>query len=196
MKSRKPKQPNNRFRIIAGDFRGRRLSFPADQDIRPSPDRVRETVFNWLAPWIQGARCLDLFAGSGALGFEALSRGAASVDFVDHNRVVCDGLRANVSVLNLKHRTAVNQSTAQGFLSGCDKTYDLIFLDPPFHQGMLLDILSEIEQGAWLVAGGFVYGESEAGQDLQYLSANWQLTKSKTASKVAYHLLRRENRHS
>ena len=196
MKPRNPKQIANRFRIIAGDFRGRRLTFPGDQDIRPTPDRVRETVFNWLAPWIQGTRCLDLFAGSGSLGFEALSRGASRVDFVDQNRVVCQGLRANISDLQLQQRASVSQVAAEVFLSSPAETYDVIFLDPPFHQGVLWRILSQLEQGPWLSPGGFVYGESEVGQDLPYSRANWQLTKNKTASKVAYHLLRRENRDS
>ncbi len=182
---------DNKFRIIAGEWRGRRLEFPAVKGVRPTPDRVKETLFNWLAPTIQGAVCLDLFAGSGSLGLEALSRGAREVDFVDQSRTVCQGIKNNLERMDVLDRGSVKTMDARDFLTECGKAYDVIFLDPPFGQSLLGEVLSVLENAKCLTPNGIVYAESQ--QPLADLSSFWRLTKSKRASKVAYHLLQREN---
>ena len=184
-------KPGNTFRVIAGQWRGRRLEFPDVKGIRPTPDRVKETLFNWLAPIIPGAVCLDLFAGSGSLGLEALSRGAKEVAFVDQSKRVCAGIESNLQRLDASARAVVHPDTAMQYLKRCDQAYDVVFLDPPFGQGLLAEVLSCLETGHLLTANAQVYAESE--QPLTELSAFWQLTRSKRASKVAYHLLQREN---
>ena len=184
-------KPGNTFRVIAGQWRGRRLEFPDVKGIRPTPDRVKETLFNWLAPIIPGAVCLDLFAGSGSLGLEALSRGAKEVVFVDQSKRVCAGIESNLQRLDASARAVVHPDTAMQYLKRCDQAYDVVFLDPPFGQGLLAEVLSCLETGHLLTANALVYAESE--QPLTELSAFWQLTRSKRASKVAYHLLQREN---
>ena len=121
---------NNEVRIIGGQWKGRKLSFPARPGLRPTLGRVRETLFNWLAPTLAGARCIDLYAGSGALGFEALSRGAAEVTFVERDRKTAAALRANLATLN--GNAAVITDTAERAIQRAGRTYDLIFCDPPF----------------------------------------------------------------
>src|SRR3989338_6201010 len=125
----------NRLRIIAGTWRGRKLTFPDTPELRPSPDRVRETLFNWLAPVIEGARCLDLFAGSGALGFEALSRGAHCVTFVDTSSEVISHLHTTLQQLSTTAEILKLNATKP--FTCKNKPFDIVFLDPPFHQNLL-----------------------------------------------------------
>src|SRR5580765_815361 len=127
---RRSVDPPGRLRIVGGTLRGARLDVPGAPGLRPTPDRVRETLFNWLMPVIAGARCLDLFAGTGALGIEALSRGAAAADFVEADAQLADLLRANL--LRLKQAARVVRSDALRFLGETDVRYDVVFLDPPF----------------------------------------------------------------
>lgn len=130
---------SNQLRIIGGEWRGRKLHFPDAPNLRPTPDRVRETVFNWLASMIHGARVLDLFAGSGALGLEALSRGAAFTTFVDSHKKVTQTLQEHLALLNAKDKAEVLSMDGVKFLSHAKflnteaKVYDLVFLDPPYH---------------------------------------------------------------
>lgn len=130
---------SNQLRIIGGEWRGRKLRFPDAPNLRPTPDRVRETIFNWLAPMIQGAHCLDLFAGSGALGLEALSRGAALTTFVDSHKKVTQELKNHIETLNANARAKVFSMDGVKFLTQDKfqttevKQYDLVFLDPPYH---------------------------------------------------------------
>ena len=126
----------NQFRIIAGIWRRRRLAFPKLPDIRPSPDRVRETLFNWLREQVAGARCLDLFAGSGALGLEALSRGACQVTFVDQERQAVEAISAHLQNLGATGGEVV-QAEALAFLRGTPAAFDIVFLDPPFASELL-----------------------------------------------------------
>ena len=126
-----PRAPN-RIRIIGGTHRGRRLAFPDAAGLRPTPDRVRETLFNWLMPHLPGARCLDLFAGSGALGLEAVSRGAREVVLVDANPAVVKSLQENLRLLGETERARVIRSDALAFLrKETDAPFDIVFLDPP-----------------------------------------------------------------
>jgi 16S rRNA (guanine966-N2)-methyltransferase len=132
---------NNEVRIIGGQWKGRKLKFPARPDLRPTLGRVRETLFNWLAPFIAGTRCLDLYAGSGALGFEALSRGAVEVTFVEQDRKAAAALKTNATLFfdnridegNLDERKArIRNETAGRFLDRDTSRFDLVFFDPPF----------------------------------------------------------------
>ncbi|CAK0780574.1 16S rRNA m(2)G966 methyltransferase [Gammaproteobacteria bacterium] len=179
----------NRLRIIGGQWRGRLLPFPDAVGLRPTPDRVRETLFNWLQGVVTGTRCLDLFAGSGALGLEALSRGAAEAVLVEHNPVVAMTLRGHLERLAAEHGQVV-QTDAINYLQGLSRPFDLVFLDPPFHQGWIARCCALLEERGWLTRGAWIYLETEVGLPLQPLPANWELVRSRHAGQVGYHLAR------
>lgn len=177
----------NQLRVIGGQWRGRKLSFPTIEGLRPTPDRVRETLFNWLAGDINGARCLDLFSGSGALGYEALSRGAGHVDMVDSAAAVSRQLQLNARLLeadNLK----IHQANALVFLASQPAPYDIIFLDPPFRQGLMADCLNTITQQRLLKPGAWLYIEMGRDEPLPPVPAEWQLHREKSAGQVCYRL--------
>jgi 16S rRNA (guanine966-N2)-methyltransferase len=154
----------NSVRIIGGEFRGRRLSFPDVPGLRPTTDRVRETVFNWLQNDIVGARCIDLFSGSGALGFEALSRGAKDVTFVDQEGTACKQLSTNLSVLCADNATVVC-SDASAYLERTEMSFDVVFLDPPFGKAMLEAICIKLEATNRLAKTSKIYLEAELSTD-------------------------------
>jgi 16S rRNA (guanine966-N2)-methyltransferase len=181
----------NIVRIVGGEWRGRLLRFPAVAGIRPTPDRVRETLFNWLQHRVAGSRCLDLFAGSGALGLEALSRGAAEVVFVDVEPAVTRYLLERLRDFG-SGRGQVVRSDAFRYLGGPVQAFDLVFLDPPFDAAVLPDICRRLEQGGWLAPGGYVYLEAPAAAGPPELPAGWTLLRSKRAGEVGYHLARRD----
>jgi 16S rRNA (guanine966-N2)-methyltransferase len=176
------------LRIIGGTWRGRRLRFPPQEEIRPTPDRVRETLFNWLGPRVVGARCLDLFAGSGALGLEALSRGAAEVTFVERDGVAVRELRARLAEWGAVGGQ-VEHTDAVRFLGSTARLFEIVFLDPPFASGLLPRIASLLEDLHWLRANALIYVETDATSGLPELPASWQITKTKQAGAVGYHLL-------
>jgi 16S rRNA (guanine966-N2)-methyltransferase len=179
------------LRIVGGTWRSRRLRFP-DRDIRPTPDRVRETLFNWLAPRIAGARCLDLFAGSGALGLEALSRGAAECVFVEHDRVAAGELQRLLGEWEAAAAEVVH-ADAERFLAGEPRPFDVVFLDPPFTGRELMEkAAARLETPGWLVPGASIYVECPAREALPALPAAWRLRKSGRAGEVGYHLLTHE----
>lgn len=185
----------NELRIIGGKWRGRRVQFPDLDAIRPTPDRVRETLFNWLQHVIAGSRCLDLFAGSGALGLEALSRGAAQVVFVDRERDVIRQLDETLSTLEA-HGAESHAQDALRFLEGSGsvaipKPFDVVFLDPPFAAEFLPDVCSALEDRGWLASRATIYIETPARAGAPTLPANWILLKSGRAGEVGYHLARR-----
>lgn len=151
---------SNTLRIIGGQWRSRRLKFAAVPGLRPTPDRIRETLFNWLQPCIHGARCLDLFAGSGALGLEALSRGAGEVMLVEKHPVAARTLRDNLAVLDAQHAVVIN-TDALHYLAQAAVPFDVIFLDPPFRQGILAKALEMLLARDLLKPGGLVYVEQE-----------------------------------
>jgi len=181
--------PRGRFRIIGGAWRGRRFPVPDEPGVRPTPDRVRETLFNWLAPVIEGARCLDLYAGSGALGLEALSRGASRAVFVDRSPAVCAAIRA---ALEITGSTAgeIRRMDAGRFLEGPAEPFDVVFLDPPFRQGLVAATLARLSEGGWLAPGASVYIESEREAGPPDPPPGWVLARSATAGQVGYHLAR------
>ena len=184
-----PKAPLGRFRIIGGEWRGRRLPVPPEPGVRPTPDRVRETLFNWLAPVISGARCLDLYAGSGALGLEALSRGAGRVVFVDHAPAALRQVAANLATLKSDRGETVCMDALR-YLERPATAFDVVFLDPPYGQGLLEPVAERLFAGGWLSPAGTVYLEHEAEAPPPALPAGWQLYRSAAAGRVRYHLAR------
>ncbi|HYM41273.1 MAG TPA: 16S rRNA (guanine(966)-N(2))-methyltransferase RsmD [Steroidobacteraceae bacterium] len=178
------------LRIIGGAWRGRKLRFPDVAEIRPTPDRVRETLFNWLGARVAGARCLDLFAGSGALGLEALSRGAAHVTFVEQDAVAVRELRARLTEWGAQD-AAVECSDARRFLARRAQPYDVVFLDPPFTAGLLPVVAQLLERDGWLARGALIYLESAARAPLPALPQAWMPLKGKRAGEVGYHLYAR-----
>jgi len=171
-------------------MRGRRWRFPDVPDIRPTPDRVRETLFNWLAPRIVGARCLDLFAGSGALGLESVSRGAASVVFVEQNAAIAKALGSLIAEWNIT-QARVERADAFAWLRGTSQPFDIVFLDPPFASGLLAPAATLLEQKGWLAPEALIYVENAAREALPALPSAWQERKTGRAGEVGYHLLAR-----
>ena len=172
-KARSPKG-SGRLRIIGGEYRRRLLPVLDSPGLRPTPDRVRETLFNWLAMATPNAQVLDLFAGSGALGLEALSRGAATALFVERDVQVARALSTNLQTLGAAERGKIQTGDALSFLAaGPPQPFSLIFLDPPFHQGLIDPCCAHLEQG-WLTAEAWLYVECETGLEWS-APANWVL---------------------
>ena len=193
------------LRIIAGQWRGRRWRFPIGPDIRPTPDRVRETLFNWLAPQIRGAWVLDLFAGSGALGLESLSRGAAHATFVDADARAVSALHERCMEWSSASREAgtpvgsaeFHRADALALLAGRPAApFDIVFLDPPFGAGLWGKVASRLETGGWLAPEAFIYLEAPVGELPLGLPPTLQPWRDGTAGEVGYHLLRRNARSS
>jgi 16S rRNA (guanine966-N2)-methyltransferase len=180
----------NSVRIIGGIWRGRRVHFPDMPGLRPTPDRIRETLFNWLQHSLPGTRCLDLFAGSGALGLEALSRGAAEVVFVEQFPAASRTLQQQLVLLGGEAKGRVMEMGAARFLRTTSKPFDIAFLDPPFGQDALAEYIPMLDSGNWLKVGGLVYLENERIAGVPMLPAHWELLKSKSAGEVGYHLAR------
>lgn len=176
-------------RIIGGQWRSRRIEFPERDGLRPTPDRVRETVFNWLAPWLAGARCLDLFAGSGAFAFEALSRGAAHAVLVEREPEALAALHANRQRLNAEAAEIV-AGDALEYLNRNVMPFDIVFLDPPYASRLLEPCLTRLAEQGWVRPGGYVYLETPEEQP-PALPPGWTLLRSKTAGQVGYHLAQR-----
>ena len=179
-----------RLRIIGGQWRGRKLQFPAAADLRPTPDRVRETLFNWLQAITPGARCLDLFAGSGALGLEALSREAAGVVLVEKNPRVADQIRAHLLTLGATDGEVVTADVIQ-FLQRPATAFDVVFLDPPYRMDYLAQCCELLEQERWLSDDAYIYLEAPSRAPLPPLPQNWTMLRSKMAGDVGYHLAHR-----
>ena len=168
-------------------WRGRRLTFAPVPGLRPSPDRVRETVFNWLAPVMRGARVLDLFAGSGVLGVEALSRGAAGVVLVEQDRTVACHLRQLAATLGADAAQIV-EADALAWLDAQPAAFDIVFLDPPFGSGLLPEALRRLDRPGSLSPGAFVYLECPAADGPPALPPGWTLHRSGRAGDVGYYL--------
>ena len=191
------------LRIIGGQWRGRRLSFTAEEGLRPTLDRYRETLFNWLMFDVEGARCLDLFAGSGALGLEALSRGARHVDFVDASAQAAQAIREHLKTLacqgaRVHHRAAEAwlKQQAEGDVENGVEPYDLIFLDPPFHQDLLQPCLYLLEYKGFIKPTSKIYLEAEGEFSASRLPAHWQVLKQKNAKNKIFFLLECPTPHS
>lgn len=181
-----------RLRIIAGRFRGRLLTIPDQPGLRPTPDRVRETLFNWLAPLIGGAHCLDAFAGTGALGLEAASRGASRVVLVERSEHAVRGLQKAISTLGVEGVEAVQADTlgwladpGQGLKA---RRFDLVFLDPPFESDLLGPACDSLARHEWLAPGGLVFLETARENGLPVLPDGWEVVRTGAAGQVLYAL--------
>jgi 16S rRNA (guanine966-N2)-methyltransferase len=177
-----PRRNANRVRIIGGEWRSRLVKFPPTMSLRPTPDRVRETLFNWLGQRLDGLKCLDLFAGSGALGFEALSRGAALVVMVERDRATAAALRDNARELDAKGIEIV-QAEALAFIANDKETYDVVFLDPPYASNLAQRALDEV--GPRLAPGARVYVETAA---TLRPGSRWRVLREDRAGQVRYAL--------
>ena len=178
-----------RIRIIGGSLRNSRLDVPDLPGLRPTPERVRETLFNWLAPTLAGVRALDLCAGTGALGIEALSRGAAQVQFVERHRAAADALRGNLARLKAVGGE-VATADALAWLEGAPRPFGLVFIDPPFALDLWAALADRLEQGGWLAGQARVYVESPRNV-VPRLPANWLLQRESVAGDVRHALYRR-----
>lgn len=188
---KKTNRPAGQIRIIGGQWRGRKLPVPDSPGLRPTTDRVRETLFNWLAPSMVDARCLDCFAGSGALGLEALSRYAASATLLEMDRSVSQQLQQNLTTLKATNAKVVN-TNALAFLAQQGTPHDVVFIDPPFRKGLLEETLTLLENNGWLADDALIYVESEVENGLPPVPVHWDLHREQVAGQVAYRLYHRE----
>jgi 16S rRNA (guanine966-N2)-methyltransferase len=178
----------SQLRVIGGEWRGRKLSFTPEEGLRPTADRIRETLFNWLAADIHGARCADLFAGSGALGIEALSRGAATCDFIEPSRGSCTQIAHHLDTLGALDRGTCHNLSASAFLRQPHQAYDIIFIDPPFDQALETPTCQLIEESNCLATSALVYLESSADKPCPEVPDHWALHRDKVSGGVAYRL--------
>nr|WP_305792784.1 16S rRNA (guanine(966)-N(2))-methyltransferase RsmD [Sedimenticola hydrogenitrophicus] len=176
--------------MIGGTHRGRRLEFPDSPGLRPTADRTRETLFNWLQPLLPGARCLDLFAGSGALGFEAASRGAGAVTLLEQDPRVAGQLEANRALLGLTQMD-IQQADALDWLDREPRPFDIVFLDPPFADHLLTECCGKLERRGWLGSDPRIYLEWDLHGPAPEFPAHWIRLKEKKAGQVAYALYTR-----
>lgn len=192
--AKKPQSTSlGQIRIIGGKWRGRKLPVRDSEGLRPTTDRIKETLFNWLMPIIKDARCLDCYAGSGSLGFEALSRFADSVTFIELDKQNAQLLIENKTRLQADNATVINNNSLN-VLNQIGTPFDLIFIDPPFRKGLLNETIQLLENNQWLADESWIYIESEAESPLTDIPANWQLHREKIAGQVAYRLFIRNLR--
>lgn len=186
-RTRTPRTPPSRpgrVRIIAGLWRSRIVTFPTESGLRPTPDRVRETLFNWLGQDLAGRRCLDLFAGSGALGFEALSRGASEVVMVERSRTVAAALRESAARLDARGFRLVVGDALHFLATPGEARFDIVFVDPPYGSGLVAEVLPRLPEV--LARGANVYVESDQAVEVD---RPWRVRKQGRAGAVHYHLL-------
>lgn len=191
--TRKPQnnRPGGFVRIISGQWRGRKLPVHDVEGLRPTTDRVKETLFNWLAQDIYQSKCLDLFAGSGGLSFEALSRGAESVTMLELDKKAANQLEQNLKTVGAKNATVVNGDSLT-FLSQQGRAHDLVFIDPPFRKDLIQDVIAALENNGWLAPHAMIYIEAEKELGNLITPSHWHLNREKTAGQVCYRLFARE----
>ena len=188
-----PEKAAGKLRIIGGSLRGSKLAVADLDGLRPTPDRVRETLFNWLASFIEGARCLDLFAGTGALGIEALSRGASWVDFIERDAQLAQTLRGNLSRLKQEAARVRNADALSVLGEKPEQPFDIAFVDPPFALNLWDSVAQLLESSEWLAPHALIYIESPVEQALN-LPPTWQPHREGRASAVRYALYRRSDK--
>lgn len=188
-----PQSTKGEVRIIAGLWRGRKLPVLSSQGLRPTGDRVKETLFNWLMPYLAGSDCLDCFAGSGSLGFEALSRQAAKVTFLELEKPVAQQLSKNIQTLKCADRAQVVNQNSLAFLNHPQNQphFDVVFLDPPFHFDLAEQAVALLAQNNWLRPQALVYVETEKGK-VAPVPQSWHLLKEKDSGQVSYRLYQAE----
>jgi len=195
MAHKRANRPAGKLRIVGGRWRSRQLPVAALQGLRPTTDRVRETLFNWLQNDISGAHCLDLFAGSGALGFEAASRGAASVLMLELQAQAVSILEDNIKRLQAEDIQILRKDALEWLKTASAKPWDIVFIDPPFASDYLAQVCWLLEDGQqdsqWLAEKATMYLEISNASPLPALPANWHIVKEKKAGQVCYYLIRR-----
>lgn len=186
------KKPSSGFvRIISGLWRGRKLPVHDAEGLRPTTDRVKETLFNWLAQDVPRAKCLDLFAGSGGLGFEAASRQAEMVTLIELNPQAFQQLEKNITTLKTDNLNAIN-TDALGYLKQPGTPHHVVFIDPPFRKGLLDETIELLEANGWLANDAMIYIETEKELSLESIPSHWHLHREKTAGQVSYRLFERQ----
>ncbi|PVZ70638.1 16S rRNA (guanine(966)-N(2))-methyltransferase RsmD [Pelagibaculum spongiae] len=178
-------QSQGQLRIIAGRWRGRKLSFPALPGVRPTPDRVRETLFNWLQFQLDNAQCLDLFAGSGALGLEALSRGVANCQFVEASGPMSQALQGHVKTLNCSQAKIATADCLKWLDQPASQQFDLVMLDPPYHKGFAEPTCQLLQDKGWLTGKSMIYVEVETELGQPVVPVGWQLHRQTSAGQVS-----------
>jgi 16S rRNA (guanine966-N2)-methyltransferase len=179
-------------RIIGGRWRGRKLTFTATEGLRPTGDRIKETLFNWLMPHVEGARCLDLFAGSGALGLEALSRGASHCDFVDSSKTAVRQVRQHLQTLDALGNGDCHLSSALKFLQTAVEPYDIVFIDPPFKLKLASQVTTALARQQLLSESALVYLETANSEPIPAVPEGWKLHREKVSGAVSYRLFTRD----
>lgn len=179
---------SSQIRIIGGEWRSRKLTVPDAPGLRPTPDRVRETLFNWLASYIGGARVLDAFTGSGALFLEALSRGASSGIALDLNTEAINNLRRNLELLDCDSAEVLRADALQYLSNTAERGFDIVLLDPPFHQDLLVNACQLLEANNWLNERAWIYTESEQAPSSLGVPSTWRLHREKHTGQVHYAL--------
>jgi len=188
-KQQNKKVKTGSIRLIAGKHRGRKLPVLMAEGLRPTTDRVKETVFNWLMPYIHSANCLDCFAGAGSLGFEALSRGADQVHLIELNKTAAKQLTSNKQLLKADNLQVSNTNILDFLKTQATQHFDIVFIDPPFRQDLVTQTCKLLENG-WLTEQALIYVEMEA-EGSQPPPSNWKLLKEKISGQVAYRLYER-----
>jgi 16S rRNA (guanine966-N2)-methyltransferase len=187
--------PNNRrdgfVRIISGQWRGRKLPVHDVEGLRPTTDRVKETVFNWLAQDIYQAKCLDLFAGSGGLSFEALSRGAESITMLELDKKAANQLQQNLTTVGATNANVLNTDSLK-YLAQTGTPHDLVFIDPPFRKDLIQNVIDLLEANNWLTPHAMIYIEAEKELGEIVTPSHWRLHREKIAGQVCYRLFERE----
>ena len=192
-KADKKKSQTGQLRIVAGNWRSRLLQIADEPGLRPTSERIRETLFNWLTPAIHGARCLDLCAGTGALGLEALSRGASRVVFVERSGAAIRALKNNIASLSATGAEVLHIG-AEEYLAGSSvETFDIVFIDPPFAADLQHELCRLLAEQRWLGEGASVYIEMDRGHAALELPDGWQELRNKTAGKVRYMLAKNQD---
>ena len=180
------------IRLISGKWRGKKLAVKDKEGLRPTTDRTKETLFNWLMHDIRDANCLDCFSGSGSLSFEALSRYAQSATLLERDKSVAEQLRENLKTLKVDNANIVETDSIHYLQQAATQTYDIVFIDPPFDKGLVQPCCVALEKNGYLAAQAIIYIEVEAQlQDLK-IPENWKLLKQKSTGQVSYQLYLRE----
>ena len=188
-KAKKQKIKSNKkgnIRVIAGKYGGRKLPVVNAEGLRPTTDRVKETVFNWLMPYINDSVCLDCFAGSGGLGFEALSRGAEQVTFLELDKQASQQLKENAQLLKVENCT-IECTNSLDYIEANNNQYNIVFIDPPFRKNFITKTTSLLTSNC-LTDGAIIYLEMEVENNTDVLPSSWQLLKEKIAGQVVYRL--------
>ena len=175
---------SGRVRIIGGNWKRRLITFPANRSLRPSPDAVRETLFNWINPELPGACCLDLFAGSGVLGFEAVSRGAASAVLVESDARACRSIQENIELLGAESKIQLYRGRVESYVAHADQQFDLIFMDPPFGANLVGEICHIVNENSLCKTGAKIYIESAKSNLPLPIPASWNIIRKSTRGSV------------